>query len=137
MPAADAGEYRELRSRSSTVSITTSVYAFAREQDAIDAFATSKNIAEGCPTTATYTSQDGTFAPSASPTIQNAGDDAFTLFARETDTGLLVGDHFVRRNRYIFDIRFAVSGSSAVDVGTLATVATEANREFVSWADDH
>ncbi len=136
-PVAVAGEYLELHNSEATVAVTTSVHAFASDDEAKAAFAASRAVAEECPPTSAFESQDGTFVVTAIPTIQNAGDEAFSLFTRETGTGAVVADHFVRQHQYVLDVHFAVSGTGAVDAGILATVATEANREFASWADDH
>jgi hypothetical protein len=136
-PTAAAGEFRELRSPKAAASVTSSVHAFANEVDAKKSFDSSRRIARSCSKTTPFTSHGATFVATSSPTIQNGGDESFSLFARQTDTGLVVADHVVRRGRYILDVHFDVSQGAAVDAGILATVATEASREFASWADDH
>ncbi len=136
-PTAAGGQFRELRSPEAAISVTSSVHAFASEEDAKRSFDSSRKIARSCSKATPFTSHGATFVATAGPTIQNGADESFSLFARQTDTALVVADHIARRGRYILDVHFDVSRDAAVDPGILATVATEASREFASWADDH
>ena len=136
-PRAVAGGFRELQQPGAGVSVTASVYGFASDEAAKQAFASSRGVANTCHRSSTFTSDGATFVRTANPTVQNGGDESFSLFARRTDTGLVVADVFVRGGRYVLALRFAVPPGAAVDAGVVATAATEASREFASWADDH
>jgi hypothetical protein len=129
---AEAGEFAEIQDAGTTMSITTSVQEFASEADAETAFAVTRSQADVCENVTTYEDQGGTFRPLETPPIVRGGEDEVTVLGEKTDTGLVVGDHFVRAGPYVFDIRFAVAGSANV-LNSVGAIADTAVLKFDRW----
>jgi hypothetical protein len=135
--AATAGAFRQMIGSNQSASVTPSVRAFDSEADAKTAFAVATAQAEACENVTDFVDAEGaTFEPLPSPLIQDAGDETVTLFARKTDTGLVVGDHLVRDGRFVYAIRFALSGTSPVTESIAGTIATEGSRKFENWTEE-
>jgi hypothetical protein len=134
---AAAGEFVELQDAAPSASVTTSVQAFATENQAKSALGVTEAQARVCDTIGTFVDSTGaTFAPIDTPLIQDAGDEQLSLFTRKTDTGLLVADHFVRDGQFVFAIRFAADRTSPVTQQTAGAITDEAARKFTNWVDD-
>ena len=131
-PEAVAGELLELQDAEPTISFTTSVDGFASEEDAADAFARARDIAEPCES---YVSQGDPFERTSPLVTDEYGDESFNLFAHKTDTGLYVGDYFARQGQFVFDVRIAAGASSPYSEAVLAGPVEAAVQKFLDWVE--
>jgi hypothetical protein len=135
-PAARSARFRVLRNDAGTVELTASVFEFAREREARASVGAFRAAVRACRGTTRFTNPAGSFVRDRGLVVQNGGDEAVTLFGHDDSSGLRVGEHVVRRGRDVLELRFSVASSASVDPGALTSFATEAGREFASWADD-
>jgi len=133
-PEAAEGEQLPLDDADETLSFTTSVQAFDSVEEAETAFELSNGIAEQCDTFISESSGNQ-FARAPEPGISESGDESFDLFARNTESGLLVGDHIVRQGQFVFDVRIIRLSTSPYSDAVLATLADEASEKFLDWVE--
>lgn len=132
-PEAASGELVQLRDADETMSLTTLVQAFATADEAEEAFAQSRAVADSCEE---YVTNGMTFVAEAAPEIARTGDESFDLFVRTKNPEQFRGDHVVRRGRFVFDVRVGLLGGSPFSEQTIATMAEEADAKFADWVDD-
>lgn len=133
-PEAAEGAQFPLDDADETLSFTTSVQAFDSVEEAGTAFELSHSIAEQCDTFISESSGNQ-FARAPEPGISESGDESFDLFARNTESGLLVGDHIVRQGQFVFDVRIIRLETSPYSDAVLATLAEEASEKFLDWVE--
>jgi hypothetical protein len=132
-PGADAGFLAEIQDKAQTLSLTTSVQGFSDSTDAQAAFDALKQVAAGCQS---YTNEGDSFERIDSAPIKPAGDDAFSLFVKKTDTGLIVSDNFVIRGQFVHDVRFVWDATAPLTMPIAAAIVDETVKKFIAWSDE-
>ena len=134
-PKAAEGAQLDLDDADETLSFTTSVQAFGTVEEAETALELSRAIAESCDVYISESSGNQ-FARAPAPGIAESGDESFDLFAANTESGLLVGDSFVRSGQFVFNTRIIKLSTAPYTDEVLATLAEGAGEKFIDWVEE-